>query len=90
MAEQKKLLDGEFTTTSELFNALHELTDQLTFNQARRLANSAGCHLPGRVELWQRSPKGAAHCKVFRPDMTATIKANHRAFIRSTFEYPHE
>jgi hypothetical protein len=88
MAALKKIFEGEFTTASELFNVIHEMTDRLTFNQARRLSDFAGSHLPGRVELWQRSPKGAVHCKVIRPDMIANINANHRAFIRQSFEYP--
>ena len=88
MADKKLILESEFTTTTELFAALHEMTDKLTFNQARRLADFAGRHLPGRVQLWQRTPKSTTDCHVIRPDMTAKIKANHRAFIRSSFMLP--
>lgn len=88
MAARQKLLEQEFTTTAELFAALHGMTDKLTFNQARRLADCAGVHLPGRVQLWQRTLKGTVDCYVTRPDMVAKIKANPRAFIRQSFELP--
>ena len=88
MADRKLLLDSEFTTTAQLFAALHEMTDKLTFNQARRLADSAGNHLPGRVQVWQRTPKSTTDCHVIRPDMIAKIKASQRAFITQSFVLP--
>lgn len=88
MANKKLILESEFTTTEALFDALRTLDDKLTFNQMRRLADFAGRHLPGRVQIWQRTPKSTTDCHVIRPDMTAKIKANHRAFIRSSFMLP--